>query len=86
MTDSDRPTVARTYLDDPSLALVIDDADVGADAESVIGELLMRDPADAALIVRGAATLSATGAGTAAECLATSMTLLYGCRGHASVR
>ncbi|GLY42990.1 hypothetical protein Amsp01_090130 [Amycolatopsis sp. NBRC 101858] len=68
----------RTYPDDPALQLVIDTADLCADAEIVIGELLTRAPADAALIVRGAALLSASGAGTAAECLATSMTWLYG--------
>ncbi|WP_328617245.1 hypothetical protein OHS18_13465 [Amycolatopsis sp. NBC_00355] len=78
MTDPTRPTVAQTYLDNPDLALIIDDADIDADPEAVIGELLTRDPADAALIVRGAALLSAADAGTAAECLATSMTWLYG--------
>jgi hypothetical protein len=78
MTDPTDPTVARTYLDDPGLTLVIDDADVGADAETVIGELLARNPADAALIVRGARMLSDAGAGSAAECLATSMTWYYG--------
>ncbi|WP_146060355.1 hypothetical protein [Amycolatopsis sp. CA-128772] len=60
------------------MTLVIDPADVGADAETVIDQLLARAPADAALVVRGAAMLSAAGAGIAAECLATSMTWLYG--------
>jgi hypothetical protein len=42
-----------------------------ADPETVIGERLMRKPADVALIVRGAAMLCTADAGTAAECLAT---------------
>lgn len=66
-----------TYLDEPGLTLVIDDANVDADPEIVNGEILMREPADAALIVRGAAMLSAAGAATA-KYLATSMTRLYG--------
>ncbi|SEF38139.1 hypothetical protein SAMN05421837_11890 [Amycolatopsis pretoriensis] len=78
MTDPHRPAIVGTYLDDPALQLVIDPADVGADAETVIGDLLTRDPPDAAIIVRGAVLLSAADAGTAAECLATSMTWLYG--------
>ncbi|WIV60665.1 hypothetical protein [Amycolatopsis nalaikhensis] len=78
MTDPTHPATVTTFLDDPALPLVIDPADVGADAETVIGELLTRDPADAAIVVRGAALLSAADAGTAAECLATSMTWLYG--------
>ncbi|MEV6871692.1 hypothetical protein [Amycolatopsis sp. NPDC051128] len=78
MIDPTDPTVARTYLDDPDLALVIDDADVGADAKTVIGELLTRNPADAALIVWGARMLSDASAGSAAECLARSMTWYYG--------
>lgn len=76
MTDDRRPTAAPTYLDDPDLLLVVDDAD--ADAESVIGELLTRDPADAHAVVRGAATLFAADAGTAAQCFATLTTWLYG--------
>lgn len=78
MTDHRRPADARTYLDDPTLPLVVDPADLGADAETVIGDLLTRNPADTAIIVRGAALLSAADAGTAAECLATSMTWFYG--------
>ncbi|MFB9686132.1 hypothetical protein [Amycolatopsis plumensis] len=78
MTDSSRRTAAPTYLDSPDLLLVIDDADIGADAETVIGQLLRRDPADAALIARGDAMLSAADAGTATKWLATSMTWLYG--------
>jgi hypothetical protein len=44
----------------------------------VIGDLLTGASTDAAIIVRGAALLSAADAGTTAECLATSMTWLYG--------
>ncbi|WP_284740278.1 hypothetical protein [Amycolatopsis sp. RTGN1] len=76
MTDPSQPASGPSYLDDPDLALVIDPADAGADA--VIADLLARDPVDAEIIVRGAAMLSAAGAGTAAECLAASMTWLYG--------
>lgn len=78
MTEPRRPASAPTYLDDPALPLVIDPAALGVDAETVIGELLTRGPADAAIIVWGAVLLPAAGAGTAAECLATSMTWLYG--------
>jgi hypothetical protein len=74
MTDQSQPTGEPSYLDHPELALVIDPADLGADPETVIADLLARDPADTEIIVRGAAMLSAAGAGTAAECLATSMT------------
>jgi len=59
-------------VSDPTLPRLIESADLGADAEAVIGELLTRGPADAALIVRGAALLSAAEAETGAECLATS--------------
>ncbi|MET8997173.1 hypothetical protein [Amycolatopsis sp. NPDC004169] len=78
MTEDRRPTAAPTYLDDPDLQLVVDDADADADADAIIGELLERDPADAHAVVRGAAMLFAAKAGTAAECLATSLTWLYG--------
>ncbi|MBE8524229.1 hypothetical protein ILP97_43280 [Amycolatopsis sp. H6(2020)] len=77
-----RPTGARAYLDDPacrSSSIPPTSAPTPTpDAETVIGELLSRESADAAIIVRGAALLSAADAGTAAECLATSMTWLYG--------
>ncbi|MGV9367100.1 hypothetical protein [Amycolatopsis sp. NPDC003731] len=77
MTDL-RPTDAPDYLNPSTLPLVIDPADLGAEAGIVISELLTRNPADAATILQGAALLFAADAGTPAECLATSMTWLYG--------
>ncbi|HET6286475.1 MAG TPA: hypothetical protein VFG15_06960 [Amycolatopsis sp.] len=71
---------AGSYLDDPDLRWTLDPASLGMDAETVLGDLLsqqqvrLRD----ALIIDGAQRLYARGAGTAAECLHTSMIWFYG--------
>jgi hypothetical protein len=80
MTDHRPPETPRTYLDDPKLQMVLEPGHEQADAETVLAELLERGPgpADAALLIRGAVMLRAAGAGTAAACLSTSMTWLYG--------
>ncbi|GAB3167574.1 hypothetical protein GCM10027258_93120 [Amycolatopsis stemonae] len=80
MTDRPPPEPRRTYLDDPELPLVLEPGHERADAAAVLDELLDRSPnsEEAALLIRGAVMLRATGAGTAAACLSTSMTWLYG--------
>jgi hypothetical protein len=70
----------RSYLDDPDHARVLDPASLDADAETVLENLLRRNASldDLELIFRGAAQLFEAHAGTAAECLDTSVIWLYG--------
>ncbi|SFW12759.1 hypothetical protein [Amycolatopsis australiensis] len=78
MTDPRPPKP--TYLDDPDLQLVIEPGHERANAGDVLAELLHRQPnaQEAALLIRGATMLYTVGAGSAAACLSTSMTWLYG--------
>ncbi|MEQ0560756.1 hypothetical protein ABJI51_16845 [Amycolatopsis sp. NEAU-NG30] len=80
MTGQDDPRSPRTYLDDPELPLVIEPGHEDTDADEVLTDLLARqpNPEEAVLLIRGAVMLHAAGAGTAAACLNTSMTWLYG--------
>lgn len=65
----------RSYLDDPNHVFALDPASHGACAETVLTGLLRRrsSPREMVLVMSGAERLFAGGAGTAAECLETSL-------------